>query len=106
VLDYPLNDYVLDGFRRAMLAMAEIQFAAGAKAVRPFHEHADDFRSWSAAKAAIAQFDMKPFLVGAGSAHVMGGCAMAGSEAQGVVRPDGTHWQLDNVSVHDGSVFP
>jgi choline dehydrogenase-like flavoprotein len=31
---------------------------------------------------------------------------MAGSEAQGVVRPDGTHWQLANLSVHDGSLFP
>jgi len=23
-----------------------------------------------------------------------------------VVRPDGRHWQLDNLSVHDGSLFP
>jgi choline dehydrogenase-like flavoprotein len=31
---------------------------------------------------------------------------MAGAEAQGVVQPDGRHWQLANVSVHDGSLFP
>jgi choline dehydrogenase-like flavoprotein len=30
---------------------------------------------------------------------------MAGAEL-GVVRPDGTHWQVDNLSVHDGSLFP
>ncbi|MBP7131363.1 MAG: GMC family oxidoreductase [Aquabacterium sp.] len=106
VLDYPLTDYVLDGFRRAMLAMAEIQFAAGAKTVRPQHEQAKDYKNWAEAKAAIANFDMKPLLAGAGSAHVMGGCAMAGSEAAGVVRPDGVHWQVENLSVHDGSVFP
>ena len=23
-----------------------------------------------------------------------------------MVRPDGVHWQLDNLSVHDGSIFP
>jgi choline dehydrogenase-like flavoprotein len=23
-----------------------------------------------------------------------------------VVRPDGVHWQIDNLSVHDGSLFP
>jgi len=23
-----------------------------------------------------------------------------------VVRGDGTHWQMDNLSVHDGSLFP
>jgi len=40
------------------------------------------------------------------SAHVMGGCGLSGSEAQGVVQPDGMHWQLDNLSVHDGSLFP
>jgi choline dehydrogenase-like flavoprotein len=22
------------------------------------------------------------------------------------VRPDGRHWQVDNLSVHDGSLFP
>jgi choline dehydrogenase-like flavoprotein len=36
----------------------------------------------------------------------MGGCAMAGGERQGVVQPDGTHWQIPNLSVHDGSLFP
>jgi choline dehydrogenase-like flavoprotein len=23
-----------------------------------------------------------------------------------VVRPDGVHWQVENLSVHDGSLFP
>ena len=38
VLDYPLNDFVMDGARRALLSMAEIQFAAGAQTVLPVHE--------------------------------------------------------------------
>jgi choline dehydrogenase-like flavoprotein len=37
---------------------------------------------------------------------VMGGCAMAGDAQLGVVQPDGRHWQVDNLSVHDGSLFP
>jgi choline dehydrogenase-like flavoprotein len=36
----------------------------------------------------------------------MGGCAMAGRPELGVVQPDGRHWQLDHLSVHDGSIFP
>ena len=40
------------------------------------------------------------------SAHVMGGCGAAGKEKQGVTRPDGVHWQIDNLSIHDGSIFP
>ena len=46
------------------------------------------------------------FLATVGSAHVMGGCTMAADAARGVVRPDGQHWQLANLSVHDGSLFP
>jgi len=106
LLDYPLNAFVLDGARRAFLSMAEIQFAAGAKQVLPVHEMAAPYRSWAEARAAIGQLPIQPLLTRVLSAHVMGGCAMAGSEDLGVVRPDGRHWQLDNLSIHDGSLFP
>jgi len=106
VLDYPLNDFVLDGARRAFLSMAEIQFAAGARQVLPVHEMAKPFRSWPEAKAAIHALPIKPLLTRFVSAHVMGGCAMAVTERQGVVQPNGQHWQVDNLSVHDGSLFP
>ncbi|MEJ6020981.1 GMC family oxidoreductase [Ramlibacter sp. PS4R-6] len=106
LLDYPLNDYVMEGGRRALLAMAEIQFAAGAREVVPVHELARPYNSWREAREAIAQLPMKPLLAKVVSAHVMGGCGLAGEERLGVVRPDGVHWQLDNLSVHDGSLFP
>jgi choline dehydrogenase-like flavoprotein len=106
VLDYPLTGYVMQGARRALLAMAEIQFAAGAREVLPVHELARPYASWAAAKQAIADLPMKPLLTKIVSAHVMGGCGAAATEQQGVVRPDGVHWQLENLSVHDGSIFP
>ena len=105
-LSYVLNDYLLDGVRRAHLTMAEIQFAAGAKTVRPGHEQAEDYTSWEQAKSAIQGLNYQPFLTVVGSAHVMGGCGLASEAGHGVVRPDGQHWQLANVSVHDGSLFP
>ena len=106
VLDYPLTDALFDGARRALLAMAEIQFAAGALEVTPVHEHAVPSRRWTDAKRQIAELPMKPYLLRLLSAHVMGGCGMAGRPELGVVQPDGRHWQLDNLSVHDGSLFP
>jgi choline dehydrogenase-like flavoprotein len=106
LLDYPISEFVWDGARRALLAMAEIQFAAGAKSVLPGHEHAQRYASWPQAKAAIAGLPMRPLLARVVSAHVMGGCGLAADPQRGVVRPDGQHWQLDNVSVHDGSLFP
>ena len=105
-LDYPLTPFVMDGARRALRAMAEIQFAAGAREVLPVHEMADPYTSWSQARAAIDALPMKPLLTKVVSAHVMGGCGMAGSDKLGVVRPDGVHWQIENLSVHDGSIFP
>ena len=49
---------------------------------------------------------MKPLLTKVVSAHVMGGCGLAGRAELGVTRPDGLHWQLENLSIHDGSLFP
>jgi choline dehydrogenase-like flavoprotein len=106
VLDYPLNDTLFDAMRRAFLSMAELQFAAGAQRVRLAHEAAVPYTRWNEARAAIAQLPMQPLLVRVASAHVMGGCGMAGEAGLGVVRPDGRHWQLENLSVHDGSLFP
>ena len=106
VLDYPLTAFVMDGARRSFLTMAEIQFAAGALTVAPVHEMAGRYTSWNQARAAINALPIKPLLTRIVSAHVMGGCGMASDERKGVVRPDGTHWQVENLSVHDGSLFP
>ena len=106
VLDYPLTDYVMDGGRRALLSMMEIQFAAGAQQVFPLHEMAKPYTSWAEARDAVNKLPMKPLLTKIVSAHVMGGCALAGKEKLGVTRPDGVHWQLENLSIHDGSLFP
>jgi choline dehydrogenase-like flavoprotein len=105
-LDYPLTPFVWDGARRALLSMAEIQFAAGAERVMALHEKATWLTSWREARAQIGQLPMAPYQTRVLSAHVMGGCGIAGKPELGVVRPDGRHWQLENLSVHDGSLFP
>ncbi|MFS2026877.1 GMC family oxidoreductase N-terminal domain-containing protein [Massilia sp. CT11-137] len=107
VLDYPLNDPLWDGARRALLTMAEIQFAAGASGVQVAHERAPRYASWAEAKAGIAALPFERHLTRVVSAHVMGGCGMAdGDQHRGVTGPDGRYRGLANVSVHDGSLFP
>ena len=106
LLDYPLTDYVLEGARRGMLAMAEIQFEAGAKTVYPGHEWGTGSSTWADTKKAIEALPMKPLLTKIGSAHVMGGCGLAADAQRGVTRPDGQHWQVENLSILDGSLFP
>lgn len=105
-LHYPLNDFVMDGARRALLSMAEIQFAAGAKEVLVIHELATVMKSWTQAQAVIKALPMVPLKTRVVSAHVMGGCGLSGAETGGVTRPDGVHWQVENLSIHDGSLFP
>jgi choline dehydrogenase-like flavoprotein len=106
LLDYPIGDYLRAGFRRAFLAMAEIQFAAGARSVMPMHEHARSAASWREARAMIEALPMTPMAARVVSAHVMGGCPMGPDASRAVVDEDGRHHQLENVSVHDGSIFP
>jgi choline dehydrogenase-like flavoprotein len=105
-LDYPITDYVWRGMKRALLAMAEIQFAAGASEVVAVHELATPTKSWGEAKAQIEALPMKNLLTRVVSAHVMGGCAMGLDAKRGVVNADGRYFGLQNLSVHDGSVFP
>ena len=106
VLDYPISDFVWDGVRRALLTMAEIQFAAGAKAVYPVHEVAGGYSDWDTARRAINALPYKPLLARVVSAHVMGGCTMSDDLKLGVVSSNGRYHGLDNLSVHDGSLFP
>ena len=106
-LEYPLTSYFWDGARRALLTMAEIQFAAGADGAAPVHELVTQpYRNWHEARAAIAALPMQKLLTRVVSAHVMGGCTMSGDAASGVVAPDGQYRGIANLSVHDGSLFP
>jgi choline dehydrogenase len=106
ILDYDVSDYVWEGARRAYLSMAEAQFAAGAKQVRPSHLDAPYYASWNEAKRAISDLPLKKFRAALFTAHLMGGCGMSENPARGVVDSRGRHHQLADLSVMDGSVFP
>ncbi|ASP40813.1 GMC family oxidoreductase [Bacterioplanes sanyensis] len=106
IIDYQVNDYLWDGFKRAFLSMAEIEFAAGAKAVRASHLDARWSTSWQQAKKDISQLEFRLNAFMAGSAHVMGGLAMGEDLSQCVVDSNGKYHYLDNLYVFDGSVFP
>ena len=106
VLDYPLTPYLWDGARRAFAAMAEIQFAAGAKSVVPVHGDGAEFTSAAAARAAIAKFDLRPLATPIVSAHVMGGAPLGADPRRAACDPQGRFHHLANLHVMDGSLFP
>lgn len=106
LLDYPMTPYLWEGVRRAYLAMAQIQFAAGASSVKVVHESAVAARTWDEARTQIASLPLEILRARVVSAHVMGGCAMGADPRGSVVGGDGRHHQLENLYVFDGSVFP
>ncbi len=106
LLDYPMTPYLWDGARRALHAMTEIQFAAGASTVMPLHESAQPYATLEQTRAAIDSLPMDILRTRVVSAHVMGGCAMSADAKDGVVDGDGRHHELTNLYVFDGSVFP
>ncbi|MFT7431815.1 MAG: choline dehydrogenase-like flavoprotein, partial [Colwellia sp.] len=106
VVDYPMNDYLFDGVKRAYLSMAEVQFAAGAKRVRPAHQHGQWFESFESFKAGFNELEHKVSNNLIGSAHVMGGLAMGENKTLCLVDSDCKYHYLDNLWVFDGSVFP
>jgi len=106
ILDYDVSDHLWDGAKRAYLSMAEAQFAAGAKAVKPAHLDGEWAKDWKTAKTQIEGLKHAKFRNALFTAHLMGGCAMSEDAAKGVVNSQGRHHQVDNLSVFDGSVFP
>ena len=105
-LDYKVSRYVWNGIRDAFHVMADIQFAAGAKAVAPVHRDAELYYSPKKAKEAISSLPMEILKARLFSAHVMGGCSMGEDPEKTVVNSNGIHHEVENLSVFDGSVFP
>jgi hypothetical protein len=109
VLDYPLDATMRDGARRALLTMAEIQFAAGADAVRPAHELAPRYTTWQRG----APGHRRPDAAGRRPARRQirlgprdGRLHDEWAAGAGVTGQDGRYHGLNNLSVHDGSLFP
>ena len=105
-LDYRMTPYTWDGIRRAYHSMAEVQFAAGARTVLPLHSDASHATSLEHARQMIDGLSLELYRTRLGSAHVMGGCAMGEDPREAVTDSLGRHHQLDNLSIHDGSLFP
>jgi len=77
VADYPITPFLIDGQRVAQEKLMEIQFAAGALEVRPWHIDMPRLTSLATAKQWLASADLGSMKLSRGSAHVMGGCSMS-----------------------------
>ena len=106
VIDYPVDQFLLEGVKRAWHVMLEMQFATGAKSARPAHVDGRHYTNWKEAKAALAELDIVAHKSKVGSAHVMGGCPMGDDPKRSVTDSSGKCHHLDRLYVMDGSLFP
>ena len=106
IIDYPLNDYLWEGIKRAHLVMAEVQFAAGAERVRAAHQDGRWFNSFAEFKQAQESIPYQVNTALVGSAHVMGGLPMGEDKSVCLLDSHCKYHYLDNLYVFDGSVFP
>jgi len=70
------------------------------------HASSRPARTLAEARDMIDALPLERFLTRLGSAHVMGGCAMGKDPDQSVCDSLGRHHRLENLSIHDGSLFP
>ncbi len=105
-LDYPVTDYLRRGLLQGMRRMIEVQLAAGARYVLPWHAHSKPLRNLAQAERWLAQTPHPDVSLPIGSAHVMGGCLMGPDASRSVVDEFGNHHVLQGLSVIDGSIFP
>lgn len=106
VLDYPITDLLKRSARYAIQELAELHFAAGAHTTSCWHIDAPDFKNMDQVRNWVADADLGTLKQLYGSAHVMGGAQMGADEKAGVVDSEGRHFVIENLSVHDASIFP
>lgn len=104
-LHYPFGRDLREAAADALVSMARIQLAAGAREVTTLHDQPVSVRS----QADLARLAEAPFEAGRHtlfSAHQMGGCAMGEDRDRAVVDSLGRHHDIHNLWITDGSVFP
>jgi choline dehydrogenase-like flavoprotein len=108
VVDYTLDDDVLDSLHQAMITSARVFFAAGARRV---HVPAGASFFIAASEASrleelVPRSNVKPGKISITSAHLMGGCRMGSDSSDSVTDSWGRVHGRSNLFVADASLFP
>lgn len=112
VLDYRLHPYDARHLQRGILELMKIHHAAGARqifaphnALLRFDNEGDDSRFVRFLRT-VEDAGLAPHAFPLFSAHQMSSARMAGSPRQGVLKPTGETWEVNNLFVADGSAMP
>lgn len=112
IIDYKLNDYDKRHLQRGILEAAKVHFAAGATKIYAPHaatyvfENDGDESRFVRWLRQVEDAGLEPNAFPLFSAHQMSTARMAGSPQQGVCKPTGETWEINNLFVADGSSMP
>lgn len=91
--------------KKGLREIARIYFAAGALAVNLSIVGLGELTSMADVEALLDK-ELPPDRLAIYASHPMSTCRMNGDRSRGVVRPDGTTWDVENLVVCDASIFP
>ncbi len=108
VMHYRLSQEDQPHMLRGIEEAFRIHHAAGAREIAGPHSSLEPYRGGSLEGylKGLARAGFRPNTYALFSAHQMGTCPMGGSASRSVVDPHGEHWDVKNLFVADGSVFP
>ncbi|MBL9038362.1 MAG: GMC family oxidoreductase [Archangium sp.] len=91
--------------KKGLRQIGEVYFAAGAKEVVTGIVGAGPVTSLAELERLLAT-DVQPDQMSVYGSHPMSTCRMSATRAEGVVKPTGESWDIDNLIIADASVFP
>jgi choline dehydrogenase-like flavoprotein len=109
ILDYRLHKYDANHLWRGMVESFRIHQAAGARRIIAPHNR---YVMWQAGEdfaaflVQVKRLGFPPNGYGLFSAHQMSTCRMGANASQGAIKPTGETYEVRNLWVADGSVFP
>ncbi len=110
VIDYALHPYDARHLMRGLTESLRVHRAAGADTLLAPHsrnlEHRRGEGDFEAYLGKVRSEGLKPNAFALFSAHQTSSCRIGGDRKAGAIRPDGETWEVKNLFVVDGSVFP
>jgi len=105
IITYTLSEIDLERMRQGLVMLAKVFFAAGAERVILPIAGQEDQPSLDKALAALTG-PLDPWRIELAAFHPLGTARMSTDRREGVVKPDLMSWEVPDLYVVDGSIFP
>ena len=104
-VSYSVNDTDKQRLLQGLWEIGRAYFAAGALEVHPGIHNAGTARNLNEL-GRLLNSEVPASAMGIYASHPMGTCRMSANKKEGVVKPSGETWDIENLYITDASIFP